>query len=155
MNKNYPKRIIICASGNSIPFDNEKGLDKRLVDLLKTEYSIGLNLFYKYGCETTFVTWADWQFYRQNLEELEKLPLLIGKYDPSLVKLLKSNTIVLPYCGKYWGKESWSPDFMVGKNVWEKGFYCAHLVGFFVLTLAIALFNSACLSEIISCSLIN
>ena len=104
MNKNFPKRIIVCASGNSIPFNNEKGIDKRLVDLLQTEYSMGLNLFYKYGCETTFVTWADWQFYRQNLEDLEKLPLLIGKYDPSLVKLLKPNTITLPYCGKYWGK---------------------------------------------------
>lgn len=141
MNENFPKRIIILGSGASIPFDNEKGLDKRLIDLLQTEYSIGLNLFYKYGCETTFVTWADWQFYRENLSELEKLPLLVGKYDPSLfrLELLKSNTIALPYCSKYWGKESWSPDFIVGKSVWEKGFYGAHLVGLFCLTLAIAL----------------
>jgi hypothetical protein len=141
MSENFPKRIIICASGNSIPFDDKTGLDKKLVDLLKTEYSIGLNLWYKYACETTIVTWADWQFYKENVEAFKKLPLLVGKYDPSLVrlKLLQPNTIVLPYCNKYWGKESWSPDFIVGKNIWKRGFYCPHLVGFFALTMAIAL----------------
>ena len=135
------KRIIICGGGNSIPFDDEKGLDSRLSDFLRNEYTIGLNLWYKYASQTTINTWADWQFYRQNLGELKHLPLCVGKYDPSLFRLdlIQENTITIPFCSNYWGLDSWSPDFQEGKNKWEKGFYNPNLVGMFALTLAIAL----------------
>jgi len=57
--ESFPKRIIICGSGNSVPFDNETGLDNKLIDILHSEYTIGLNYWYKFGCETTFNSWCD------------------------------------------------------------------------------------------------
>lgn len=141
MTENFPKRIIICASGASVPFDNEKGLNKKLVDLLKTEYSMGLNLWYKYGCDTTFNLSCDWQFYRENLEDIKQKPLWVSKYDPNILnnKLVQPNTLFIPYSPSYYGRDSWSPNFEVGINIWDKGFYSPALCGFVALTLAIAL----------------
>jgi len=124
--ENFPKRIIICASGNSV----SEGLEKGLEDYLQYEYSIGLNMWYKFGPETTFTTWIDWEWYRDNLDDIKNLPLLIGKIDPSLSnrKLIQDNTITLKPSHKYHGK-----------NSWEHGFYKTSLVGYFALTLSIAL----------------
>ena len=134
------KPIIIGGSGNSIPFLNSRynhngfknGLDLELEEIIKSNYSIGLNYFYKYGCETTFSCSGDWQFYMDNLEDLKNIPMIIASEDPQLQNNKKSrihdNTILLKHSGKYFGKESL-----------KQGVYSRQLIGLFSLSLAIAL----------------
>lgn len=132
------KPIIICASGNSLPFLNSQfyrlkcGLPMKLEQLIKHNYSIGLNYFWKYGCRTTFNTFGDWQYYEDNHEALGVLPLIIGSHDPSLKSHKKDrthkNTILLKNSGVYSGAESIS-----------KGVYSKQLIGIWSLSLAIAL----------------
>lgn len=117
MFNDYP--IIICGSGNSI----SDGIQYELFDILKNHITIGLNYWYKYAFEPTFTSFVDWQFYHTNLNDLEKLELIIGKYEPQLrfcrinkkdlsINLLKQNTIVLPKHNAYFGKDSW--------KIWER-----------------------------------
>ena len=134
------KPIIICGSGNSIPFLNSRynsngfkhGLEPKLEDIIKHNYSIGLNYWFRYGCETTFNTSGDYQFYLENSRKLEKEPLLIVAHDPQLknakVDRTHENTIVLKHSGKY-----------NGKDAWQKGFYSRQLIGIWALSLAIQL----------------
>ncbi|MHA1757237.1 MAG: hypothetical protein ACTSVV_10740 [Promethearchaeota archaeon] len=134
------KPLIICGSGNSIPFLNSRyfhnhfkhGLDMNLETIIKGNYSIGLNYFWKYGCPTTFNSFADWQFYKDNHKTLKELPLIIGSHDPSLKShkrdITHDNTILLKNSGKYNGKES------INKGVFNK-----QLIGIWSLSLAIAL----------------
>lgn len=136
MNKNNP--IIICGSGNSIPFNNAQfyrtgfGFPIKLKQIIKYNYSIGLNYFFKYGCDTTFTSFADWQWYEDNYKRLKELPLLIGCHHAQLIKSeyckMYENTILLKHGGKYFGKDSW-----------ENSFYCTQLVGLFAITTAVAL----------------
>ena len=69
------------ASGNSVPFLNSQyyrtgcGLPIELKEIIKGNYSIGLNYFFKYGCSTTFTSFSDWQFYMENERKLKLLPL--------------------------------------------------------------------------------
>lgn len=135
---NYP--IILCGSGGSIPFLNSRynhnrfshGLDMKLETLIKGNYSIGLNYFFRYGCPTTFNTFADWQFYLSQSEALKKLPLIIGANDPQLKNhnkdLTHENTILLEKSGTYNGKDSIS-----------KGCFSKQLIGIWSLSLTIAL----------------
>lgn len=132
--------IIICGSGNSIPFLNSRyynnhfshGLDSQLEEIIKGNFSIGLNYFFKYGCDTTFTSFADWQFYEDNIKELEQLQLIIGSYDQSLKNHKENkthkNTFLLENSGIYNGKDSLL-----------KGIYCKQLIGIWSLSLAIAL----------------
>ena len=136
--KDYP--LIIAGSGNSVPFLNSRyfhnhfdhGLDMRLEELIRGNYSIGLNYFWKYGCPSTFYSFSDWQYYEDNHKALKSLSLIIGSYDPSL-KCHKrdrthENTILLKNSGIYNGKESI-----------EKGVFAKQLIGIWALSLAIAL----------------
>lgn len=130
--------IIICASGNSVPFLNSQfyrtkcGLPQKLVDIIKGNYSIGLNYWFKYGCTTTFNCSGDWQFYEDNYQDLGKVPMIVASADPQLknnkVDRTHKNTILLPNSGKYYGKDSIS-----------KGIYTKHLIGIWTLSLVIAL----------------
>lgn len=117
MMQNNP--IIICGSGNSIT----EGLKYDIMDYLQTHITIGLNRWYQHAFEPTFTTFVDWQFYRDNLEALEKQGLIIGKYDPQIkyckygkgqpaVNIQKQNTILLPKHNTYYGKDSW--------RIWER-----------------------------------
>jgi len=136
MDTNSP--IIIAGAGNSIPFLNSQfyksgfGFPIQLKQIIKYNYSIGLNYFYKYGCDTTFTSFADWQWYEDNYKYLKELPLLIGCYHPQLIKedycKMYENTILLKHGGKYFGKDSWT-----------NSFYCTQLVGLFAITTAVAL----------------
>lgn len=133
------KPIIICGSGNSIPFLNSQyyrtgcGLPLELEQIIKYNYSIGLNYWFQFGCETTFNCSGDWQFYVDNSEELKKLAMIIASDDPSLknknIDRTHDNTILLPHAGLYFGKE----------DSWKNGFYHRQSIGIFTLTLAIAL----------------
>lgn len=132
--------IILVASGNSIPFNNNvfknsgNGLPLHLREILENNYSIGMNYFYKYGTPNcTINMFTDWQFYRDNVEELKELPLVMGSKHNQLIKkdmrhIIQNNTILIQFVSKYFGKDSW-----------EKGFYSAHFVSLLSITLAIAL----------------
>jgi len=132
------KPIIICASGASLPFLNSKfykdrhGMPLELERIIKHNYSIGLNCFYKYGCATTFNSFADWQFYENNYNDLKNLSLIVGSHDPSLQRKdfskIHDNTILLKNSGKYNGKDSIS-----------LGVFSKQLIGIWSLSLAIAL----------------
>lgn len=132
------KPLIICGSGNSIPFLNNQyyktgcGLLSELQQIIKNNYSIGLNYWFQYGCETTLTCSGDWQFYLDNSEELKKVSIIVASEDPQLknnkISRIHDNTILLKHSGKYFGKDSW-----------KNGFYSRQLIGLFSLTLAIAL----------------
>ena len=134
------KPIILCGSGASIPFLNSRynsngfkhGLEPKLEEIIKSNYSIGLNFWFQFGCKTTFCLSGDFQFYEDNKEKLKNLPLIIASADPQLknqkVSRIHDNTILLPNAGIYFGKDSW-----------EKGFYTKQLIGIYAITVAIAL----------------
>lgn len=134
------KPIIILASGNSIPFLNSRyfsngfkhGLETKLETLIKNNYSIGLNYWFKYGCPTTFSSFADWQWYDDNIKALKGVPLIIGSHDPSLKNHKRDrtheNTILLRNSGIYNGIKSI-----------EDGVYAKQLIGIWALSLAISL----------------
>jgi hypothetical protein len=111
--------IIICASGNSI----SDGIGYGLLDFLKGHITIGINHWYSHAFEPTFTSFVDWQFYRDQLDTLEKLGLIIGKYEPQLkncpngkgkptIDLIKANTILLPKHTTFFGQDSW--------RIWER-----------------------------------
>lgn len=123
--KNKP--IIICGSGNSI----SNGLLYELFDVLKGHITIGLNRWYEHAFEPTFTSFVDYQFYRDNIEDLEKMGLIVGKYEPQLrsckmkigdkvgENIIKENTILLPKHTTYFGEDSW--------RIWErKCLNCRH-----------------------------
>jgi hypothetical protein len=132
------KPIIICGAGASIPFlnslyyRNHHGLPIKLETIIKTNYSIGLNHFFKYGSATTFLSFVDSEFYEDNYENLKHVPLLIGKTSPVLKRhqhdITHPNTILLKKSSGYKGKDSFS-----------EGVYSNQLVGIWALTVAIAL----------------
>lgn len=136
MNFKFP--ILLCGSGNSVPFLNSRyfnnhfshGLDMKLESLIKGNYSIGLNYWFKYGCETTFTSFVDYQFYQYNYKTVKNFPLIIGNHAPQLIKETPyyENTILLKDSGVYNGKDSIS-----------KGLYTHQLVGIWALSLAISL----------------
>lgn len=106
--------IIICGSGNSI----SDAFQYDLFEILKNHFTIGLNYWYKYAFEPTFTLFLDYQFYRENIKDLEKQGLIIGKFAPQLqlcnidntgkkVNIIKENTILLPKHTVYYGKDSW------------------------------------------------
>lgn len=151
--------VIICASGNSI----SDGVDYELFDVLKEHTTIGLNHWYKHAFEPTFNSFVDWNFYRDSIDNLSKLQLIIGKYDSHLNDLKMDNSILLPKHSTYFGKDSWkiwertclncrykyTDDYRIPRpdkcpncktsQVQKFGFYSGHLSGLFSLTLAIAL----------------
>ena len=135
---NNNSKLIICASGASLPFLNSQfyrtgvGLPLKLEQIIKHNYSIGLNYFFEYGCETTFNMSADWQFYEDNRIELKKVPMIITSEDPQLknnkISRIHDNTILLKHSGIYNGLDSW-----------KLGFFSRQLIGIFSLSIAIAL----------------
>ncbi len=145
INLNNP--IIICGSGNSIKFLNSRynsngfkhGLEPKLEQIIKSNYSIGLNYWFQFGCETTFNMSGDWQFYLDNSRQLKKVPMIIASEDGSLknknISHIYDNTILLPHSSKYFGINSWVKNNKGKMN----GFYSRQLIGMFSLTLAIAL----------------
>jgi len=152
--------IIICGSGNSI----SEGFQYDLFDVLKNHITLGINHWYNYAFEPTFTSFVDWQFYQDNFEDMNKLGLIIGKYEPQLKNYLtEENNILLPKHTAFFGKGSWkiwdrlclncrhkyTDDYRIPrpdqcpkcrrKQIQKFGFYTGHLSGLFSLTLAIAL----------------
>ena len=125
MVSNFPKRIVICGSGNSIM----EGIENGLINVLKYQYTIGINQWHKYADIPTIAGFVDYKWYRDSKLEIRDLPLIVGaKVAEFKDEMLLDNTILLPYSSKYHLGDSW-----------EKGFYKTHLSGFFMLTLALEL----------------
>lgn len=157
----FDEPIILCGSGASIPILNNFGIQEYLSSVIRNHYSVGLNSFFRFGCETTWVTWNDGQFYRDNKPDLEKLPLIIGKYDPNVRHQILDNAFLIPSSKTYFGKNGlqknrkmcWNckQEFLVGndfvnncpfcksREILQCGLYHAQLVGLFTLSLVIAL----------------
>lgn len=132
------KPIIILGAGASIPFLNSQhyrtgcGLPLKLEEIIRYNYSIGLNHFFQFGCKTTFVSFVDSGFYEDNYNEISKLPLVLGQRSPVLQRhnhdIAHPNTILLKKSNAYKGLESFT-----------EGIYTVHLVGIWALTVAITL----------------
>jgi hypothetical protein len=161
------KSIIICGSGNSVPFNEEQfkeigtGLPVELTSVLSNNYTIGLNSWYKFGCETTALLFCDGKFYKSHYENLKSVPFIVGKTQPELTKpdIVLPNTILLPLSEYYWGMQSWDAKYKQCRRcgyrtlredtrkvcatcrsyLFYVGFYSGHLVGLFAITFAIAL----------------
>jgi len=115
---NNLKQLIIIGGGSSI----KEGLAQGLWERLKDKFTIGLNYSYKYF-ESTFQSWVDNDFYKNNLKELAKLSLLIGCESGEITKIKLPNTITLTATSKY------DPTLKTG--VYKKA-----LVGLFGLSIA-------------------
>ena len=122
-------RLIITGGGNSM----SEGIEKGLWEKLSKEYTFGINSSI-YFHEPTIPVFCDWYFYKSNKLELDKYPLVLGKFDGKIGnsnnhKCPKGdNLIMLKPHKNYQGADSW-----------EKGFYSAILTGCFSLTIGIAL----------------
>ena len=118
-----PSQLIIIGSGASV----KEGIDKGLWDKIKDKYTIGMNFSYNYF-KSTLQTYVDIDFYSNNWNDLENLPLLIGKYHKDIEKEIRGNTIMLITSSKY------------NRNL-ENGVYKSSLCGLFSLSLGIHLLN--------------
>lgn len=131
-------RCIIIGSGNSIRRGDYKTrtADLPIWNLIKDEYTIGINWSKNYF-DSTILLYTDYQFWQQEKESLEKLPLVISSQDGFYGKNLKKdwkkvfkyeNIYLLPSNKKY-----------QGLNSWKDGFYSRKLSGIYAITLAICL----------------
>ena len=120
-----PSQIVIIGGGKSI----SEGIRMGLWNKLKDKWTIGLNYSYKYY-KSTIQCFVDNDFYKKEIENMKKLPLIIGKHheDYHFKKALLFNTITL----------NCSPDYH--KDI-KKGCYKSSLCGLFALSLAIYLLD--------------
>lgn len=114
-----PKQLIIIGGGYSIT----EGIDKGLWSTLEGSFTMGLNYSYHYY-DSTLQSYVDHDFYAKNKDDLEALPLIVGKHHNTL-KYYK-NTIALRTTNKY------SRDL-------STGVYNSCLSGIFALSLGIYL----------------
>lgn len=154
-------KLIILASGNSVPFPDNKP-DPKLVEVIQNNVSFGINYFSNFYCEPTLSIFCDYQFYRDNIEWLKDQKLIIGKKDDQLSKLniLIDNTILLKSGRYYVGDYAWHQNELMCLNckrlykgqedglrkcedcfthLMQPGFYHAHLSSMFSLSIGIAL----------------
>lgn len=113
------KQIIIVGGGKTI----QEGVDSGLWDKLKGKCTFGLNYSYNYF-ESTIQMYVDLKFYKNQYNDLAKLPLVVGQYHNIKNKL--DNTIMIRSYSKY------DPTL-------QQGAYKASLCGLFALTVAIYL----------------
>lgn len=156
--------ILVLGGGASIPFDDNEyknsgcGFPKELTAIIQNSYSIGLNYFYKYGCPTTLNTFVDAKFYLGDKNDLNSLPLVIGKQD-KLLATVPNNIILFPIGKHYMGEHAWNIKYKMCQQCGTKvllsspqnkchkcptslfpcGFFHSHLNGVFSLSFAIAL----------------
>jgi len=144
-----PNKTIIVGGGSSI---RQNMWDTPISDLLlwskiKNEFTIGTNWSYKYF-NSTILMYNDYQFYGTEKENLQNIPLILGKEDGSYQRKdgIKhdNNVILLKECQSIKKRkyneceESMHPHYW-RKQAWEKGFYSSQLIGLKALNLAIAL----------------
>ena len=113
--------LIIIGGGCSIT----EGIDKGLWERLEGLFTIGLNYSYHYYV-STLQSYVDHDFYVKNKDDLEALPLIVGKHYNTIPKY--DNTILLEANNKY------SRDL-------HTGVYNSNLTGIFALSLGIHLLD--------------
>ena len=121
-------QLVIIGGGASI----KEGISKGLWDKLKDNFVFGLNYSYNHFPNPTAQIFVDNKFYEEKVGELKKLPLVIGKWNSNVIKLIKkekiNNTILLKAVSQYY------------RNIIH-GVYKSSLCGIFALTLAIYLLD--------------
>jgi hypothetical protein len=106
----------------------KEGIKKDLWNKIKWKFTIGLNYSFNYF-PSTILSFVDEKFYKDELEKLKSLPLIIGKESTRTQDIKLPNTILLKNSHEYKGLNS----------IKENKIYCSQLVGVFALTLAICL----------------
>lgn len=86
---NNPKQCILVGGGSSL----EEGIEKGLWEKLNGKFTIGLNFSYNFF-SSTINTYVDSSFYNANLEDIKKMPLIIGQ--GRNLKNKQPNTIIIP-----------------------------------------------------------
>ena len=124
-------RAIIIGSGYSIRNNDHisKSKDLEVFKRIKNECTFGLNYCYQYF-KPTIACFVDFQFYIENKKDLDKLGLIIGKYDPQLKEKIKLGSNLFLFIA--------TRDYHTKQGL-KKGLYSGKLVGLFALSLAIAL----------------
>ena len=115
------KQLIIVGGGSSL----RTGVNTNLWAKLENKWTIGLNHIYKYY-NSTCLMFVDNDFYSTNIEDLNKLPLVIGKVHDRIKPT--PNLITLKTINKY-------------TRTLDKGIYKSALVGLFALSLGIYLLD--------------
>lgn len=127
-----PKQCIIIGGGSSIRPDRSIPIkDLEVWSRIKNKFTIGINFSYKFF-SSTIQLFGDYDFYYSEKEKLDKLPLVIGKYDRKFFKKdnpkLGNNILLIKDSTIYNGKESL-----------KKGVYTFQLCGLASISLAIGL----------------
>ena len=129
-----PKQAIIIGGG----YSKVEGINKGLWNKIENKFVCCTNYDY-INFNATFVTFVDYDFYKNELKNLKKLPLIIGKDSKNLEKIKHLNTILIQ-----------SNDSEYTRNL-SKGVYKS-LCGVYSLSLMIYLLN---IGEIFLCGFDN
>jgi hypothetical protein len=118
------KSLIIIGGGLSI----EEGLSKGLKERLKDKYVFTLNYAYKHFDNATAEIFVDNVFYNEQIEQLKKLPLIIGQSSKDIIKVLP-NSILFKNSNKY-----------IERDI-SQGVYKSQLCGLWAITIALYLLD--------------
>jgi len=113
------RQLIIIGGGTSI----QEGIQQELWDKLKGKLTFGLNYSYNFF-QSTAQFYVDEDFYLKQKKELDKLPLVIGKYHRGLKE--SDNFLMLKAGANY------DPSLL-------NGVYKSSLVGLYALSIAVYL----------------
>jgi len=117
-----PNQLILLHGGYSLKEQLEQVKEK-----IKNKFVIGMNYSFE-DFDSTLLTYVDYDFYKQNIEKLKELPLIIGNYNESIIKMKTLNTIMLSKAQIY-------------KRDLSNGVYRSNLAGLFALSLGIYLLD--------------
>ena len=119
-----PSQLIIIGGGTSM----KEGLSKGLWDKLKDRFTLGINYSFHYF-KSTLQTYVDLDFYSNEWDDLENLPLIVGKYHKLIEKEIIGKTIMLNINPKTYVRDL------------STGVYKSSLCGLFSLSLGIHLLD--------------
>jgi len=119
-----PSQLIILGGGTSM----NEGISKGLWDKLKDRFTLGINYSFHYF-KSTLQTYVDLDFYSNEWDDLESLPLIVGKYHKLIEKDIRGKTIMLQINPKTYVRDL------------STGVYKSSLAGIFSLSLGIHLLD--------------
>jgi hypothetical protein len=130
-NMNNFSRCVILASGSSIReyLWHIPVTEIPIWNAIKSECLFTLNWSFLF-CEPTVALYGDYQFYYNEKDKLDKLPMVIsikvGYYDRKDSVKIGNNVILLPGSNDYHKEDSW-----------KKGFYSRHLTSIWAINFAL------------------
>jgi len=119
-----PSQLIIIGGG----FSMKEGISKGLWEKLKDRFTLGINYSFHYF-KSTLQTYVDLDFYSNEWDDLESLPLIVGKYHKLIEKEIRGQTIMLQINPKTYVRDL------------STGVYKSSLCGLFSLSLGINLLD--------------